>query len=114
MHSVSTSDEYKRNYGLISGWCPDTNKCDTDVDNVDANLGYYQRKKFFNAKKTFTMMFPLKGVLGFTDYTKILSNIKIAIILNRKADSVINPDIFYGATVASPNAVHHKVIIVLL
>jgi len=99
---VCTTDQYKHNHGLMSGWVPDTNKCDTDVDNTDANVGYYRRKKFYNAKKTFTMMFPLKGVLGFTDYTKILSNIKIALILNRKDDSVINPDIFYGATIAAP------------
>jgi len=111
MNFVSTSDQHKRNNGLISGWCPDTNKCDNDVDNIDANVGYFQRKKFYNAKKTFTMMFPLKGVLGFTDYTKILSNIKIALILNRKADSVINPDIFYGATVAAPNALTAKITI---
>ena len=92
--------EFKRTYGLVSGWCPDTNKGDNDVDNTanDANQGYYFRKKFYNTKKTFSMIFPLKSVFGFTEYTKILTNIKIGLILTRKDNSVIMPDIFYGAT----------------
>ena len=60
MNFVSTSDQYKRNYGLISGWCPDTNKCDNDVDNIDANVGYYQRKKFIKNLKTLNNITLLK------------------------------------------------------
>ena len=81
---ITTSDSYRRTYGLINGWCPDTNKGDIDVDNTanDANQGYYARKKFYNTKKRFTITFPLKSVFGFTEYTKILTNIKIALIMS--------------------------------
>src|SRR5829696_4814045 len=102
--------EFKRTNRLISGWCPDTNKGDNDVDNAanDANQGYYSRKKFYNTKKTFSMMFPLKSIFSFTEYTKILTNINIGLILSRKDGSLITPDVFYGATVAAPNALTAK------
>src|SRR5438093_4436309 len=94
---IMASDTFKRTYGQIAGWMPDTSKGDTDVADIDANYGYFWRKKIYNDKKTYTLMFPLKYIFGFTEYTKILYLIKIGLILSRKDDGVINADIFYGA-----------------
>ena len=105
-----TSDIYKRNYGIISGNCPDTGKGDNDVDNAanDANQGYYMRRKVYNDKKKFTLMFPLKSVFGFMDYKKILYLIKINLSLIKKDDAVISPDIFYGAAATTGKIIFHK------
>jgi hypothetical protein len=95
---IMTSDTYRKTYGAITGWIPDNNKGDTSVDNSknDANQGYFMRKKIYNSKKKFTMMFPLKYIFGFTEYRKIMYLIKINLSLIRKDDAVIWPDIFYG------------------
>ncbi len=45
------SDKFKRTYGQISGWMPDTHQGDTDVTGEDANQGYYWRKKLYNDQK---------------------------------------------------------------
>jgi len=92
-----TSDTYRKNHGMLSGWIPDSGKGDTDLTDVDYNAGYYWRKKIYNDKKKGTVIFPLKNLFGFCDYTKILYLLKINLSLIRKDDSVINPDIFYGA-----------------
>ena len=107
---IMTSDVYKRTYGIISGNCPDTGKGDNDVDNAanDANQGYYMRRKVYNDKKKFTLMFPLKSVFGFMDYKKILYLIKINLSLIKKDDAVISPDIFYGAAATTGKIIFHK------
>ena len=103
---IMSSDVYKRTYGQISTWIPDTNKGDTDVAD---NSGYNWRKKLYNDKKKFTIMFPLKYLFGFTEYTKILYLLKIALTLNRNDDNLISTDVFYGdiktAAVAGPPVV---------
>ena len=68
---VMTSDIYKRTYGQISGWVPDTSKGDRTVDKVDYNAGYFWRMKIYNTKKKFSFIFPLKYLFDFcTDYNK--------------------------------------------
>jgi hypothetical protein len=96
---VMCSDSYRKTTGMLSGWCPDTNKGDTDVDNTanDANQGYYWRKKIYNDKKTFVINFPLKYLFGFTEYTKILYLIKISLLLQLDDPTTYSPKIFYGA-----------------
>ena len=94
---VMTSDIYKRNYGQLSGWIPDTGKGDQDVAGLDHNAGYYWRMKIYNSKKRFSFRFPLKYLFGFcTDYNKILYLIKIRLDLNLKQDP--SSEIFYGDT----------------
>jgi len=99
---VMTSDIYKRTYGQVSGWMPDTGKGDQDVADIDYNAGYYWRMKIYNSKKKFSFIFPLKYLFGFcTDYNKILYLIKIRLELNLRPDSEINSEIFYGDTAAT-------------
>lgn len=93
---IITSETYKRTYGQISSWIPDTNKGDTTVKGIEYNSGYYLRKKLYNDKKKFTMMFPLKNIFGFTEYTKILYNLKIHLVLGKKDNVSISEDVFYG------------------
>ena len=91
---IMTSDIFKRTYGMISGWFPDTASGDNDVADIDYNSGYYWRKKIYNDKKKCTIMFPLKSIFGFTEYTKILHLIKIGLSLNRRHDTDISSDVF--------------------
>jgi hypothetical protein len=96
---IMTSEVEKRTYGQISGWIPDVNKGDTDVDNNianDANQGYYWRKKIYNSNKKYRIMFPLKSIFGFTEYNKIVYLIKISLSLIRKDNNVLSDEIFYG------------------
>ena len=94
---VMTSDIYKRTYGQISGWLPDTGKGDQDVADIDYNAGYYWRMKLYNAKKKFSFIFPLKYLFGFcTDYNKILYLIKIRLEMSLKPDAEIGTEIFFG------------------
>ena len=48
------------------------NKGDNDIDNVDYNEAFYKRMKFYNSKKKFSFIFPLKYLFGFTEYNKII------------------------------------------
>jgi hypothetical protein len=94
---IMTSDIHKRTYGQLSGWFPDTGKGDNDVADIDYNSGYYWRKKIYNNKKKFAGIFPLKYLLGFTEYEHPFYLIKISLELNRKDDSTLSDEIFYGA-----------------
>ncbi|MCY7362231.1 MAG: hypothetical protein LH629_09230, partial [Ignavibacteria bacterium] len=78
---VMTSDTYRKNYGMLSGWIPDSGNGDTDITDVDYNAVYYWRKKIYNDKKKGTVISPLKTLFGFCDYTKILYLLKINLSL---------------------------------
>jgi hypothetical protein len=45
---IMSSETYKRTYGQISSWIPDTGKGDTDVTDIDYNAGYYYRNPVKN------------------------------------------------------------------
>ena len=94
---IMASNTFRRTYGQISGWTPDTHKGDIDVTGEDCNRGYYWRKKLYNEKKKLVVMFPLKYLFGFTEYTKILYLIKLSLCLIRKDDAIVSEDVFYGA-----------------
>src|SRR5438093_3723607 len=94
---IMTSDSYRKTTGQLAGWFPDSNKGDNDVADIDANYGYFYRKKIYNNKKTFIVNFPLKYLVGFTEYTKILYLIKICLLLQLDDPATYSPKIFYGA-----------------
>ena len=37
---IMSTDIYRKTYGQLSGWFPDTNKGDNDIDNIDYNEGF--------------------------------------------------------------------------
>src|SRR5438093_9244799 len=92
-----TSDSYRKTYGQLSGWFPDSNNGDNNVADIDANYGYFYRKKIYNNKKPFVINFPLKYLFGFTEYTEILYLIKICLLLQLDDPATYSPKIFYGA-----------------
>ena len=94
IHSVLTSDNYKRTYGALSGWFPDDNTTRA------SNTGFTSRKEYYNGKTTVKLFYPLKYLLGTCyDHMKVFYKVpNITLILNRNADDTINNKIFFGDT----------------
>ena len=91
MTFINTSESFRRTYGHIAGWFVD----DHNDANKDKNNGYKARVMFY--KDTPTLMIPLKLILGFTDYKKVLHQIdNMTLTLNRKSDAELVNEIFFG------------------
>jgi double jelly roll domain-containing protein len=96
MRLVSTTKIYKKTYGALSGWFPDSGE-KTDKD----NKGFISRKEYYNGKTTVKIFYPLKFLFGiFNDYQKVFYGIpNITLILNRKEDAIKR--IFFGSKLKS-------------
>ena len=89
LNFVMTDDDYKKEYGTLSGWIPDIATGDTAATNTSYDL----RKKLYN--KGFEGSFPLKNLFGFLQcYDRIIFLIPLEFSLNR---IINNDEIFYGA-----------------
>ena len=98
MQCVSTSETFRRTYGALSGWFPDSG------DKADANnKGFAARKEYYNGKTTVTIFYPLRLLFGiFSDYPKVFFGIpNITLILNRNTDDAIAKRIFFGSKLKS-------------
>jgi hypothetical protein len=89
---VVANETFRRTYGHIAGWMPDSDKMADDAKNT----GYVIRKNLYK-KDAPTIFFPLRLIFGFIDYKKVLYLIdNITLTLNRKADADIVKEIFFG------------------
>ena len=69
---VMTDSDYKKQYGQLSGYLPDTNKGDIDIEGNDKNSGFVKRLELYK-EQTFEGMYPLKNIFGFFQlYNRII------------------------------------------
>ena len=95
LNFILTDEDYKKEYGQMTGWIPDTSKGDNDATGWDANFGYMTRKNIYNTKKKFEGIFELKHLFGFLqNFDRVLHNVFIELICNRQ---VVPKLLFYGA-----------------
>ena len=101
IRTVLTSDTFKKTYGALSGWFPDTS------DKTDkTNIGFMERKAYYNGKTTITMFYPLKYLFGlFYNYPKVFYEISnISLILQRNTDDTLTKKIFFGSKLKDETA----------
>jgi hypothetical protein len=84
---VMTDSDFKKQYGELSGWVPDTEKGDTESTGFKKRLALYEEQKFEG-------MYPLKDIFGFFQlYNRIiyLINFELRMVKNQNYEKI-----FYG------------------
>ena len=100
---LSYPDDFNSSEGLMSCWCKDTSThaCSTKygqvgdganrrtIDNPEFNQGFSKRKKYLmnsNPRGSFSFIIPFSHMFGFSDYNKVLYNVKQTLKLTRCSD----------------------------
>jgi hypothetical protein len=94
MQLVSESGYYRKTYGSLYGWYPDSG------DKADANnKGFIARKEYYNGKTIITIFYPLRHLFGLFDYyEKMYYGINnITLTLNMLEEDKLSKRIFFGS-----------------